>query len=200
MHLSWFVKVSRIPAPGSLEMLNLISYIDSSEWSDKTSMSHEGIPSWARARQAEFAQRHGYRDLQQQDEPYISAKGNGEHYMAVKGNWWALQTMTIGQLSLEMESLHKTKTPELDKMPKGKKGVGQKMGVFEAMLAVSNIYDMDAKQHSCTKSWRLRRAELHATAWGCKKPHKEEPCDRRRSRRTAWDSHPNNGINSLTQS
>lgn len=67
-----------------------------------------------------------YHDLQQQDEPYISSKGNGEPCMAVKGNWWALQTMTIGKLSLEMESLHKTKTPELDKMPKGKKGVGQK--------------------------------------------------------------------------
>lgn len=50
-----------------------------------------------------------YHDLQQQDEPYISPKGNGEPCMAVKGN---LQTMTIGQLSLEMESLHKTKTPK----------------------------------------------------------------------------------------
>lgn len=28
-----------------------------------------------------------YHDLQQQDEPYISAKGNGEPCMAVKGNW-----------------------------------------------------------------------------------------------------------------
>lgn len=61
--------------------------------------------------------------------------------------------MTIGQLSLEMESLHMTKTPELDKMPKGKKGVGQKWEYLKQCwhLAVSNIYDMDAK-HSCTKS------------------------------------------------
>lgn len=28
-----------------------------------------------------------YHDLQQQDEPYISAKGNGEPCMAVKENW-----------------------------------------------------------------------------------------------------------------